>query len=102
MVSGLALWAGGKAMRVRKEASELVEAATAPIAMPILASDFNRIGEGAIPGSHQFLVDIFGNGAPQGSAGRRLSIADLRRISGNRRFPRGYNFPGLAGRGRQR
>jgi len=91
------------AMRVRREASVLEEiiwanaddeAATEnadeesqrPI-MPVLSSDVNPIGSGTIHGSHGLLVRIFGNG-------ERIAVEDLRRISLDRRFPRGYRFPG--------
>jgi len=91
------------AMRVRREASMLEEiiwanaddeAATGdegeegqiPI-MPVLSSDVNPIGSGTIHGSHGLLVRIFGNNG-------RIAVEDLRRISLDRRFPRGYTFPG--------
>jgi len=90
------------AMRVRREASVLEEiiwanaddeAATEnadeesqPI-MPVLSSDVNPIGSGTIHGSHGLLVRVFGRG-------EQIAVEDLRRISLDRRFPRGYRFPG--------
>merc|ERR1719373_530008 len=87
------------AMRVRKEASMIEEIVSAnaddvaedeegqtPI-MPVLSSDVNPIGSGTIHGSHGLLVRIFGNND-------RIAVDDLRRISLDRRFPRGYRFPG--------
>jgi len=91
------------AMRVRREASVLEEIIWAnaddevatenkgeesqlPI-MPVLSSDVNPIGSGTIHGSHGLLVRVFGSGG-------QISVQDLRRISLDRRFPRGYTFPG--------
>merc|ERR1719507_2499504 len=94
MVLALTIWAGGDAMRVRKEASELLEEVAkahdqeqTQDAMPVLADDFNPIGEGTIVGGHSAMVLIFGG--PQG-----LSIDDLRTISVNRRFPSSFTFGG--------
>lgn len=100
-------------MRVRKEASmmeEMLEESKASVNathenvdeaargdMPVLDNDINPIGEGTIHGSHGLLVLVFG-----GSSG--LAVDDLRRISLERRFPRGYRFGGTllpVRRGRQ-
>jgi len=103
LVLALAFCGGSIAMRVRKEASmmeEMLEESKASVnatdenvdeaargEMPVLDNDINPIGEGTIHGSHGLLVLVFG-----GSDG--LAVDDLRRISLERRFPRGYRFGG--------
>jgi len=115
MLPALALWACGRAMRVRKEAALIQEVAqeyteshkgnaTAKQKKEsackgrmkrltnnerALVTDFNQIGEGTIVGSHSLLVRIFGE---EHDGESFIHFSDIQQIEVDREFPSHYVF----------
>jgi len=65
----------------------LTSAELANVEGKVQPNDFNAIGEGTISGSHQFLIDIFGDNQ------QSITREALRTISLDRRFPANFAFP---------